>query len=128
MGVLIFLIFYLYFIINSLLTLFCQGVMTILCIDLGTDMWPAVSLSHEVAETDVMVRPPRVSDPLVSGRMLTLVYAHHGLVEFAAGMFAYFVVMAEHGFYPPLLFGLYKARSALMNQSFSKNRKKIVDE
>lgn len=81
--------------------------MTILCVDLGTDMWPAVSLSYEQAESDVMARPPRTSDPLVSCRMLTLVYGHLGLVEFAAGMFAYFVVMAEHGFYPEKLFGLY---------------------
>lgn len=79
--------------------------MTILCVDLGTDMWPAVSLSHEQAEQDVMARPPRTSDPLVSGRMLRLVYLHLGLVEFSAGMFAYFIVMAEHGFYPSQLFG-----------------------
>lgn len=79
--------------------------MTILCVDLGTDMWPAVSLSHEVAEQDVMARPPRCSESLVSLRMLRLAYGHLGLVEFAAGMYAYFIVMAEHGFYPPQLFG-----------------------
>ncbi|CAH2091106.1 unnamed protein product [Euphydryas editha] len=82
------------------------GVMTILCVDLGTDMWPAVSLSHEQTEQDVMARPPRTSDPLVSGRMLCLVYLHLGLIEFCAGMFAYFIVMAEHGFYPSQLFGI----------------------
>lgn len=81
------------------------GVMTILCVDLGTDMWPAVSLAYEQAESDVMARPPRSKDPLVSPRMLRLVYGHLGLIEFAAGMFAYFVVMAEHGFYPADLFG-----------------------
>ncbi|KAL4707722.1 hypothetical protein ACJJTC_014903 [Scirpophaga incertulas] len=84
------------------------GVMTILCIDLGTDMWPAVSLSHELTESDVMVRPPRASDALVCTQMLNLVYCHLGLIEFAAGMFAYFVVMAEHGFYPTDLFGIRK--------------------
>ncbi|XP_052741843.1 sodium/potassium-transporting ATPase subunit alpha-B, partial [Bicyclus anynana] len=82
------------------------GVMTILCVDLGTDMWPAVSLSYEQAEQDVMARPPRSSDPLVSACMLRLVYGHLGLIEFAAGMFAYFIVMAEHGFYPSDLFGI----------------------
>ncbi|CAG4947632.1 unnamed protein product [Parnassius apollo] len=82
------------------------GVMTILCVDLGTDMWPAVSLSYEQAESDVMKRPPRQSDPLVSSRMMTLVYGHLGLIEFASGMFAYFTVMAEHGFYPTDLFGI----------------------
>ncbi|XP_026325061.1 sodium/potassium-transporting ATPase subunit alpha-B-like [Hyposmocoma kahamanoa] len=82
------------------------GVMTILCVDLGTDMWPAVALSHEVAETNVMLRPPHVGQRLVSANMIRLVYGHIGLIEFAAGMFAYFVVMAEHGFYPSRLFGL----------------------
>lgn len=83
------------------------GVMTILCVDLGTDMWPAVSLAYEGAESDVMARPPRTSEPLVSTKMIALVYGHLGMIEFAAGMFAYFVVMAEHGFYPQILFGYY---------------------
>ncbi|CAG4950106.1 unnamed protein product [Colias eurytheme] len=82
------------------------GVMTILCVDLGTDMWPAVSLAHERAEQDVMARPPRHGDPLVSCSMIRLAYGHLGLIEFAAGMFAYFIVMAEHGFYPYQLFGI----------------------
>ncbi|XP_038206240.1 sodium/potassium-transporting ATPase subunit alpha-like [Zerene cesonia] len=82
------------------------GVMTILCVDLGTDMWPAVSLAHERAEQDVMARPPRHSDPLVSCSMIRLAYGHLGLIEFAAGMFSYFIVMAEHGFYPNQLFGI----------------------
>ncbi|KOB76166.1 Sodium/potassium-transporting ATPase subunit alpha, partial [Operophtera brumata] len=62
------------------------GVMTILCVDLGTDMWPAVSLAYEGAESDVMARPPRTSEPLVSTKMIALVYGHLGLIEFAAGM------------------------------------------
>ncbi|XP_053607026.1 sodium/potassium-transporting ATPase subunit alpha-like isoform X2 [Plodia interpunctella] len=82
------------------------GVMTILCIDLGTDMWPAVALGHERAEADVMARPARSSEPLVSARMLRLVYGHLGLIEFCAGMYAYFMVMASHGFYPSDLFGM----------------------
>lgn len=83
--------------------------MTILCIDLGTDMWPAVSLAYERAETDVMERPPRHSDSLVSTRMLGLAYGHIGPIEAAAGMFAYFFVMAEHGFYPQDLFGMFQS-------------------
>ncbi|KAF9419006.1 hypothetical protein HW555_004333, partial [Spodoptera exigua] len=82
------------------------GVMTILCVDLGTDMWPAVALAHERAETDVMTRPANVRDRLVTPQMLTLVYLHLGLIEFAAGMYAYFIVMAEFGFYPDSLFGI----------------------
>lgn len=80
--------------------------MTILCVDLGTDMWAAVALAYESAESDVMARVLRVRNPLVSAQMLRLVYGHLGLIEFAAGIFAYFVVMAEHGFYPEYLFGM----------------------
>ena len=35
------------------------GTITILCIDLGTDMIPAISLAYEKAETDIMKRRPR---------------------------------------------------------------------
>src|SRR3569832_1735861 len=38
------------------------GTVTILCIDLGTDLWPAISLAYEEAESDIMKRRPR--DPL----------------------------------------------------------------
>jgi sodium/potassium-transporting ATPase subunit alpha len=46
------------------------GVITILCIDLGTDMVPAISLAYEKAESDIMKRPPRRSgiDRLVNER------------------------------------------------------------
>ncbi|XP_063363093.1 sodium/potassium-transporting ATPase subunit alpha-like isoform X1 [Cydia amplana] len=101
------------------------GVMTILCVDLGTDMWPAVSLAHERAESDVMARPPRRGQQLVSGRMLRLAYGHLGLVEVAAGMFAYFVVMAEHGFFPDVLFGI---RSDWDNEAVSDLRDSVGQE
>ena len=35
------------------------GTITILCIDLGTDMVPAISLAYEKAENDIMKRRPR---------------------------------------------------------------------
>jgi sodium/potassium-transporting ATPase subunit alpha len=35
------------------------GTITILCIDLGTDMIPAISLAYEKAENDIMKRRPR---------------------------------------------------------------------
>jgi sodium/potassium-transporting ATPase subunit alpha len=46
------------------------GTITILCIDLGTDMVPAISLAYEKAETDIMKRRPRDSkhDRLVNER------------------------------------------------------------
>lgn len=46
------------------------GTITILCIDLGTDLVPAISLAYEKAETDIMKRKPRdpVRDKLVNQR------------------------------------------------------------
>jgi sodium/potassium-transporting ATPase subunit alpha len=35
------------------------GTIAILCIDLGTDMFPAISLAYEKPESDIMQRPPR---------------------------------------------------------------------
>ncbi|KAG5871900.1 hypothetical protein JTB14_030953 [Gonioctena quinquepunctata] len=46
------------------------GTVTILCIDLGTDMVPAISLAYEEAESDIMKRRPRnpFCDKLVNER------------------------------------------------------------
>jgi len=49
------------------------GTITILCIDLGTDMVPAISLAYETAESDIMKRLPRdpLHDKLVNDRSVT---------------------------------------------------------
>jgi len=49
------------------------GTITILCIDLGTDMVPAISLAYESAESDIMKRLPRdpKHDKLVNDRSVT---------------------------------------------------------
>ncbi|XP_012535956.1 sodium/potassium-transporting ATPase subunit alpha [Monomorium pharaonis] len=84
------------------------GIICILCIDLGTDMWPAVSLAYEKSESDIMLRKPRIpqSDHLVSRRLIFMAYGQIGIIEACAGFFTYFVVMAEHGFLPKRLLGL----------------------
>jgi magnesium-transporting ATPase (P-type) len=47
------------------------GTITILCIDLGTDLVPAISLAYEAAESDIMKRMPRdpIRDKLVNHRL-----------------------------------------------------------
>lgn len=47
-----------------------SGTVTILFIDLGTDLWPAISLAYEKAESDIMSRAPRdpIADRLVNER------------------------------------------------------------
>jgi len=86
------------------------GTVTILCIDLGTDMVPAISMAYERAESDIMKRPPRnpFTDKLVNERLISMAYGQIGMIQASAGFFVYFVIMAENGFLPGRLFGLRK--------------------
>jgi len=84
------------------------GTITILCIDLGTDMVPAISLAYEQAESDIMKRAPRnaATDRLVNSRLIGYAYLQIGMIQASAGFFSYFTIMAEHGFRPSRLLGL----------------------
>merc|ERR1712001_22340 len=86
------------------------GTVTILCIDLGTDMVPAISMAYEFAESDIMKRPPRnpFTDKLVNERLISMAYGQIGMIQMSAGFFVYFVILAENGFLPGRLFGLRK--------------------
>uniref|UniRef100_A0A646QDL7 Sodium/potassium-transporting ATPase subunit alpha n=1 Tax=Hemiscolopendra marginata TaxID=943146 RepID=A0A646QDL7_9MYRI len=86
------------------------GTVTILCIDLGTDMVPAISLAYEAAESDIMKRQPRdpFRDKLVNYRLISMAYGQIGMMQAAAGFFTYFVIMAENGFWPSTLLGIRK--------------------
>jgi sodium/potassium-transporting ATPase subunit alpha len=84
------------------------GTVTILCIDLGTDMVPAISMAYEGPESDIMKRQPRnpFTDKLVNERLISMAYGQIGMIQASAGFFVYFVIMAENGFLPARLFGL----------------------
>merc|ERR1712190_37129 len=84
------------------------GTVTILCIDLGTDMVPAISMAYEKAESDIMKRHPRnpFTDKLVNERLISMAYGQIGMIQASAGFFVYFVIMGENGFLPDKLFGL----------------------
>lgn len=84
------------------------GTVTILCIDLGTDMVPAISMAYEGPESDIMKRQPRnpFTDKLVNERLISMAYGQIGMIQASAGFFTYFVIMAENGFLPSKLFGL----------------------
>merc|ERR1711981_1198651 len=86
------------------------GTVTILCIDLGTDMVPAISMAYEKAESDIMKRQPRnpFTDKLVNERLISMAYGQIGMIQASAGFFVYFVIMAENGFRPSILFGIRK--------------------
>ena len=57
--------------------------MAILLIDLGTDMFPAISLAYEAPENDIMSRKPRdpEKDKLVNGRLIFLAYGMIGIIQ-----------------------------------------------
>merc|ERR1711911_234600 len=86
------------------------GTVTILCIDLGTDMVPAISMAYEQAESDIMKRQPRnpFTDKLVNERLISMAYGQIGMIQASAGFFVYFVILAENGFWPGRLFGIRK--------------------
>merc|ERR1711893_589452 len=87
------------------------GAVTILCIDLGTDMVPAISMAYEEAESDIMKRMPRnpFTDKLVNERLISVAYGMIGMIQAAAGFYVYFVILGENGFWPSRLLGLRRA-------------------
>jgi len=84
------------------------GILAVLCIDLGTDMLPAVSLAFEESEENLMKKKPRnpETDHLINEKLIFLSYGQLGLIQAAAGFFTYFVIMAENGFWPQRLINL----------------------
>lgn len=87
------------------------GTITILCIDLGTDMIPAISLAYEKPESDIMNRKPRdpIHDKLVNQRLISMAYGQIGFIQASAGFFTYLIIMAENGFWPSRLLGIRKS-------------------
>jgi len=80
----------------------------ILCIDLGTDMVPAISFAYENTEADIMDRVPRNSklDHLVNSKLISFAYLQIGVIQASAGMYTYFYVLNDFGIRPGGLFRL----------------------
>jgi sodium/potassium-transporting ATPase subunit alpha len=73
-------------------------VVLILSIDLGTDLLPALGLGVETSEMDVMQKKPRPrNERLLSFNLLFMSYGIIGMLQAAAGFFAYFVVLFRGG-------------------------------
>jgi sodium/potassium-transporting ATPase subunit alpha len=73
-------------------------VVLILTIDLGTDLLPALGLGRERPENDVMLQPPRRRDErLLTWPLLGMSYGIIGMIQAAAGFFAFFVVLYHGG-------------------------------
>jgi len=71
----------------------------ILCVDLGTDMIPAISLAYEKPESDIMLRPPRDAekDRLVTDKLICFAYLQIGVFQALAGFFTFFCVLNDYG-------------------------------
>ncbi|KAJ1133374.1 hypothetical protein NDU88_011669 [Pleurodeles waltl] len=97
--------FMVYIILNCPLPL---GTITILFIELGTDIIPSIALAYEKPENDIMTRKPRhpTRDHLVNQQLLSYSYFHIAAMESFAGFANYFTIMAQQGFLPTRLFGL----------------------
>ncbi|KAL3101482.1 hypothetical protein niasHT_020801 [Heterodera trifolii] len=83
---------------------FCFGfppgitALQILSIDLCTEILPGVSLSRELAEGDVMARPPRAMNKvLISNTLLAYSYAYTGQIQSLGCFLAYCCVFWYHG-------------------------------
>ena len=72
----------------------------ILCIDLGTDIVPAISFACEYAESDIMCIPPRDrhKDVLVTGTLISWSYLQIGIIQALASFTTFFYSFKEDGF------------------------------
>uniref|UniRef100_A0A8C5MLM7 Sodium/potassium-transporting ATPase subunit alpha n=1 Tax=Leptobrachium leishanense TaxID=445787 RepID=A0A8C5MLM7_9ANUR len=84
------------------------GTITILFIDLGTDIIPSVSFAYEKAERDIMNRKPRRKniDRLVNLNLALYAYVQIGVIQSFGGFLTYFTVLAQQGFLPHTLIGI----------------------
>jgi magnesium-transporting ATPase (P-type) len=75
------------------------GVLQILCLDIGTDLLPALALGAEPVDPTSLRRPPR-RDHFVDGALLRRVFAVLGPVEALVEMTAFLVALAAAGWRP----------------------------
>ena len=71
----------------------------VLCIDLGTDMFPGFALAFEEGELDLMIRKPRgKTDHLFTMRLAMVAYVQMGSMQTFGLFLAYFYTMNNFGF------------------------------
>jgi len=91
----------------------------ILCIDLGTDMIPAISFAYENPELDIMDRVPRSAkrDHLVNTKLICFAYLQIGVIQASAGIYTYFIILNDYGMRPNTLFELALLKNPLPNDT-----------
>jgi sodium/potassium-transporting ATPase subunit alpha len=78
----------------------------ILCIDVGTDIYPNCSMAREIPEEGMMLLPPRNvrTDKLCPVKLFFISYGIYGILQTAGAFLVYYGVMNDYGFYPNNLF------------------------
>lgn len=78
----------------------------VLCIDVGTNIYPNVSFSYEIAEANIMERQPRnvKTDRLCTGRLFGYAYFFVGVLMCSGAFLTYFTILNDYGFNPWYLF------------------------
>ena len=72
---------------------------SILIIDLGTDLAPAVALAYEDPEDAIMQQPPRDEHAhLVGPQLMCIAYGTIGMFQTICAFFAYYYVFYDYGF------------------------------
>jgi len=101
----------------------------ILCIDLGTDMVPAISFAYENPELDIMDRVPRNSklDHLVNTKLISFAYFQIGVIQASAGMYTYFLILNDFGIRPTAVWRLALQRGPLPAEDDVYNLNKAND-
>ena len=91
----------------------------ILCIDLGCDMVPAISFAYENPELDIMERVPRNAkrDHLVNTKLISFSYLQIGVIQAAAGMYTYMLVLNDFGIRPRAIWKLATQKAPLPNET-----------
>jgi len=66
----------------------------ILCIDLGTDMLPAIAFAYELPEANIMTQPPRdrFKQKLVTTQLISFSYLQIGVIQAFAAFTVFFYV------------------------------------
>lgn len=73
----------------------------VLCIDLGTDLIPAISFAYEDSEIGIMTRRPRSrEDHLVTSTMFIQGYGMKGFATYFVCQLNWFIIMNDFGFPP----------------------------
>ena len=72
----------------------------ILCIDVGSDVFPNLTQSYEHPETGLMDRPPRncKTEKLCTAQLFLFGYLCTGILETFACFLTYFVILNDYGF------------------------------